>query len=211
MALETGTYISDLNASNPVNTDQVSVGDDHIRFLKSTILATFPNVAGAVTATHTEVSYLSGVTGTTGTGKITLSNGPTFTGTLNATNINASGTVTGAAFLGNMSAVNITSGQLADPRVAESNVTQHEAALTITESQISDLGSYVLTSGSTVSLINIGSSDSSLTRLSAGKIACENRAMFMHENSSFNSARIFFSNGTEPTTEGSDGDVFLVY
>ncbi len=33
----------------------------------------------------------------------------------------------------------ITSGTMADARVAESNVTQHEAALTVTESQISDL------------------------------------------------------------------------
>lgn len=36
-------------------------------------------------------------------------------------------------------ASDITSGTLADARVAESNVTQHEAALSITESQISDL------------------------------------------------------------------------
>lgn len=36
----------------------------------------------------------------------------------------------------------ITSGTFADARIAESNVTQHEAALTITESQISDLGTY---------------------------------------------------------------------
>jgi hypothetical protein len=37
---------------------------------------------------------------------------------------------------------NLNAGTLADARVAESNVTQHEAALTITESQISDLGTY---------------------------------------------------------------------
>jgi len=38
----------------------------------------------------------------------------------------------------------ITSGTFADARIAESNVTQHEAALTITESQVSDLQSYLL-------------------------------------------------------------------
>ena len=37
----------------------------------------------------------------------------------------------------------ITSGTFADALVAETNVTQHEAALTITESQISDLGTYL--------------------------------------------------------------------
>lgn len=36
----------------------------------------------------------------------------------------------------------ITSGTFADARIAESNVTQHQAALSITESQISDLGTY---------------------------------------------------------------------
>jgi hypothetical protein len=36
----------------------------------------------------------------------------------------------------------ITSGTFADALVAESNVTQHQAALSITESQISDLGTY---------------------------------------------------------------------
>ena len=40
-------------------------------------------------------------------------------------------------------ASDITSGTFADARIAESNVTQHQAALSITESQISDFGTYV--------------------------------------------------------------------
>lgn len=36
----------------------------------------------------------------------------------------------------------ISTGTFVDARIAQSNVTQHEAALSITESQISDLGSY---------------------------------------------------------------------
>ena len=39
-------------------------------------------------------------------------------------------------------ASDITSGTFVDARIAQSNVTQHQAALSITESQISDLGSY---------------------------------------------------------------------
>ena len=62
MGLETGTYISDLNASNPAATDPKSQGDDHIRLIKATVKATFPNVAGAVTPTHTELNYVDGVT-----------------------------------------------------------------------------------------------------------------------------------------------------
>ena len=41
MALETGNFI-DLNAANPVSTDGLAQADDHLRLIKSTIKATFP-------------------------------------------------------------------------------------------------------------------------------------------------------------------------
>lgn len=56
MALETGTYISDLVATNPLGADDRSTADDHLRFIKSTILASFTGVTGAVTATHTSLN-----------------------------------------------------------------------------------------------------------------------------------------------------------
>jgi len=81
MGLETGTYISDLNASNPIHaTDPVSQGDDHIRLIKSVLLATFPNVDGAVNFTPTEANLLDGLTGVTGSGNLVASASPTFTG-----------------------------------------------------------------------------------------------------------------------------------
>src|SRR5690606_13575961 len=81
MALESGTYISDLNPSNPVGaTDKVSTLDDHIRLIKATLQTTFPGISGAVTATHTELNFLDGVTGTTGTGKLVLDATPTIAG-----------------------------------------------------------------------------------------------------------------------------------
>lgn len=54
--LETGTYIDSLNASNPVSTDSLALADDHMRLIKSTIKNSFPSVAGAVNATHTEIN-----------------------------------------------------------------------------------------------------------------------------------------------------------
>lgn len=42
-----------------------------------------------------------------------------------------------------LAASKITSGTLADARISQGSVTQHQAALSITESQISDLGSYI--------------------------------------------------------------------
>lgn len=56
MALETATYIDGLVATNPTSSDAKAQGDDHLRLLKSTIKATFPNVTGAVTATHTQLN-----------------------------------------------------------------------------------------------------------------------------------------------------------
>lgn len=55
MALETSTYINGLVATNPTSTDNVGDGDNHIRLLKSTIKSTFPNITGAVTATHSAI------------------------------------------------------------------------------------------------------------------------------------------------------------
>ena len=54
MALETGTHINSLNASNPVSTDGLAQADDHIRLIK----ASFPNITGAMTATHTVLNGL---------------------------------------------------------------------------------------------------------------------------------------------------------
>ena len=44
MGLESGTYIDSLVSTNPLGTDNRSQGDDHIRLLKSTIKASFPDV-----------------------------------------------------------------------------------------------------------------------------------------------------------------------
>lgn len=62
----------------------------------------------------------------------------------------------------------ITSGTFADARIAASNVTQHQAALTITESQISDLGAYLTT-------LDLGGlSDVTLTTAAQGHILYRN-------------------------------------
>jgi microcystin-dependent protein len=55
MALETGTYIDDLVSSNPPQSDSLTQAAGHLRLIKSTLLATFPNITGAVSATHTEI------------------------------------------------------------------------------------------------------------------------------------------------------------
>ena len=77
---------------------------------------------------------------------------------LNASNL-GSGTVPSARLslsasdIPNLATSKITSGTFADARIAASNVTQHQASLSVTESQISDLGSYI-TASSTDTLTN---------------------------------------------------------
>lgn len=84
MALETATYISDLVSSNPTSSDGLSQGDDHLRLLKSTLKATFPNISGVVTPTQAELNYVDGVTSPLQSqldAKAPLAS-PTFTGTV---------------------------------------------------------------------------------------------------------------------------------
>lgn len=116
MGLETATYISDLNSSNPTAGDLKSQGDDHIRLVKSTVKATFPNVSGAVTPTHTELNYVDGVTSAVQTqidAKAALAS-PTFTGVpaapTAAAATNSTQLATTAFVQGEIAAVNAQSG-----------------------------------------------------------------------------------------------------
>lgn len=101
---ETATYIGDLATSSTVPADSGSTGKRYkggaeIRKTKDIMKATFPNVTGAVTATHTELNLLDGSTAGTAVASkalvvdankdITLG-----AGDFTATNITGTGTVT---------------------------------------------------------------------------------------------------------------------
>jgi hypothetical protein len=68
MTVETATYINGLNATYPAASDPKSEGDDHLRLIKSTVKATFPNVSGAVSATHADLSAAAGAATTGASG-----------------------------------------------------------------------------------------------------------------------------------------------
>lgn len=70
MPIESATYVDDLNSSNPLAGDLTAQGDDHIRLIKAVLLATFPGLTGAVTATQTELNQLH-----TGTRTLGIANG----------------------------------------------------------------------------------------------------------------------------------------
>ena len=56
MALESATYINGLVATNPASGDAVAQADDHLRLIKATLKATFPNITGPVTVTQNEIN-----------------------------------------------------------------------------------------------------------------------------------------------------------
>ena len=113
MALESGTYIDSLNVANPASTDALAQADDHLRLIKSTIKATFPNLAGAVTLTHAEINALNGLAGNLSAPQGTLmvfasSPAPTGWTTQTANNDKALRVVNGSTTLGTGGSVAFT-------------------------------------------------------------------------------------------------------
>lgn len=185
MGLETFSYITSLNSSNPVHaTDPVSQGDDHLRGVKTTLLNSWPNINAAVNFTPTEGNYLVGVTSAIQT----QIDGKSATSHTHPTS-------------------DIVSGTMADARIAESNVTQHEAALTVTESQVSDLGTY-LSDGDQITNLEVGhASDSTFARKAAGVLMVESKALIAHNDTALSSGEIHIS--TSAPSGGNDGDIWL--
>jgi len=64
MTVETVTYISDLDKSYPAENEigTLHEGNDHLRNIKKALENTFPNVTGAVTATHERINAVSAIT-----------------------------------------------------------------------------------------------------------------------------------------------------
>mgnify|MGYP003679349095 FL=1 len=59
MTVESASYISQLNTSNPAASDPLSEGDDHLRLVKTVLQTQFPNLATtAVTQTSAQMNKL---------------------------------------------------------------------------------------------------------------------------------------------------------
>ena len=64
MAVESASYISQLNTSNPAASDNISEGDDHLRLIKTVLQTQFPNLSTtAVTQTSAQMNKLGHETG----------------------------------------------------------------------------------------------------------------------------------------------------
>lgn len=72
MPLETATYIHQLDSANPLGSDPIAAGDDHLRLIKAAIKATFPNITGPVNLTQADINDLLEKSGGTMTGALVL-------------------------------------------------------------------------------------------------------------------------------------------
>jgi hypothetical protein len=154
MALESANFINGLNASNPLSTDTVSQADDHIRLIKTTVKATFPNITGAVTKTQAQINDALEKSGGTMTGALTLSGAPAsnlhaatklYVDTADATKANTSTTVTGDDGLtggGDLTAnrtISIADSGVATAKIADAAVTTAKIAdSNVTTAKIAD-------------------------------------------------------------------------
>lgn len=62
MAVDTATTISGLDTAKPAGGDSRTEADDNFRHIKTVLKNNLGGIAGNVTATHTELNYLVGVT-----------------------------------------------------------------------------------------------------------------------------------------------------
>lgn len=129
MPVETAPYINSLNASWPDGSvDEKSILDDSIRVFKGAVKASFPNVTGAVTASHTELNTIL---------LRALKAGDTYTGTHD---------FTGATLIGATQTVGDSSTKLATTAFVAA------AALAATlPGQSGNAGKFLTTNGSTAS------------------------------------------------------------
>lgn len=61
MAVESASYVNQLNESLPEGGDSISEGDNHIRLIKQALVQSFPNVDSPVTATSEELNRVKAV------------------------------------------------------------------------------------------------------------------------------------------------------
>jgi len=104
MTVEPATYLNTLNAALPAHTDGLDEADSHMRLIKQVLQLTFPNIAGAVSASDTD---LSAVTAALASLTALQASAPSLTGTNTFTGQNTFAGLTSTTFL---NAVNVQKG-----------------------------------------------------------------------------------------------------
>jgi hypothetical protein len=166
MALEdlTGTkYLDSLVATNPVGaTDPKSEGDDHIRGIKNTLLTTFPNITGAVTATHTELNILDGVTSSTA--ELNILTGVTST----AAELNILDTVTATAT--ELNALDADQAATTPTVAADDSFVMDDADVGTVKVDIDNVDTYLAQTTKTLTNKSVDANNNTVTNLDASTI-----------------------------------------
>lgn len=71
MAVESASYVAQLDPTLPQGTQSPKEGDNHIRRIKETLVQTFPNLTGPVSASLADFATLAGSATTGGTPNVT--------------------------------------------------------------------------------------------------------------------------------------------
>lgn len=78
MALEVGTRINDLVATNPLSSDPAGQGDDHLRLIKACIKGSLPNIGG-ILGQYRNIDVATSLSSTWNTSRIVSTNSATAT------------------------------------------------------------------------------------------------------------------------------------
>lgn len=125
MPLETASYINQLDAANPLGSDPIASGDDHIRLVKSAVKATFPNITGPVTLNQDQINVLPTEVNAVGASVASLSSSTTTAIATKADKtitITATGGLTGGGDLTASRTVSIADGGVSAAKIADGSI-----------------------------------------------------------------------------------------
>lgn len=131
MPVETGDYLDDLDQTQPQDTELERFGAGYFRFLKKAIKQSFPNITGAMTATHT---VLNNLTAALVPASATVVNAAAVVNGAKSANIASAGSIDLAAIAGNFSIITGTTAitALGTVQAGARRLVQTQSALTIT-------------------------------------------------------------------------------
>lgn len=131
MPLETASYINQLDAANPLGSDPIASGDDHIRLVKASVKNTFPNITGPVSLTQAQINSLPTDVATVQTNVSALSSSTTAALATKADKtitISVSGGLTGGGDLSANRTVSIADGGISNAKIADGSVSNGKIA-----------------------------------------------------------------------------------
>ena len=133
MALESFSYITSLNSSNPNGaTDPKREGDDHIRGVKTTLLNSFPNINAAVTKTPAEINDLA-----------------------QKTNPILNGAVSGTAFLNDDTMATATDTTLASSDSIKKYIDAQIASINLLKQKVLQIGDWDMTTATGTPFVDV--------------------------------------------------------